>query len=128
MNEKCRDCPFSLVDVPCTNSPACQVQGPGVVSKVWNFTQAVSRRVVAAVSGEEIDVEPVVQEYRLAICRTCDHLDRSLEECLVCGCPVAEKTKWSTEECPVGKWPTARKAASGSQEASVKGGCGCGGV
>ena len=37
---------------------------------------------------------------RLAECHTCEHLDKKLMRCKLCGCLIQHKAKWKTTTCP----------------------------
>lgn len=48
---------------------------------------------------------------RYAICIECEHFNKSLSECNICGCSIANYSKflnklaWADQKCPVDKWP-----------------------
>ena len=37
---------------------------------------------------------------RLAECHSCEHLDKKLMRCKLCGCLIQHKAKWKTTTCP----------------------------
>lgn len=41
---------------------------------------------------------------RMAICNTCEHLRRTLNQCSVCGCFVSLKAAIPTAKCPLDHW------------------------
>jgi len=44
-----------------------------------------------------------VQETRLDICRSCEHI-RAFTRCSKCGCYMPAKVTFLTSMCPIGKW------------------------
>jgi ribosomal protein L32 len=49
-------------------------------------------------------VMPIIQEKRMAICKSCPEYIRFTHQCKKCGCLMNAKTKLADAECPLGKW------------------------
>lgn len=49
-------------------------------------------------------VEDSVQINRYNICLECPELVKLTNQCKLCGCFMAAKTKLKTASCPIGKW------------------------
>jgi len=45
-----------------------------------------------------------ISDQRLAICKTCEHLDQKRLKCRKCGCFMEFKSHLPYVECPIGKW------------------------
>ena len=45
-----------------------------------------------------------LQEKRLDICSTCEHLIKFTHQCKKCGCFMKLKVKLKNASCPIGKW------------------------
>ncbi|HEY0981131.1 hypothetical protein [Schlesneria sp.] len=77
--------------------------GPGMLQRVWNFTQAVTRHVANAAR----EVDDTTRETRLSICRECPvcETDRMVCRHTSCGCFLPVKARWESEGCPLEKWP-----------------------
>jgi len=47
---------------------------------------------------------------RYDICSSCEYHEKKLQQCLVCGCNINQKSifmnklAWADQECPIGKW------------------------
>lgn len=87
------------------NTPDASVPGssPTLPQKIASFAKANVDEVRAIFRG----VAPITEEEaqrRLAICRECEDFLPELEECRLCGCPMARKTWYRASKCPVGKW------------------------
>jgi len=77
---------------------------PGLGRLAKNFSGAVKRAAVAAVKGDQVYVDDLTKESRLAICNMCELRVGSRCSHPDCGCFLAEKTKYATEECPESRW------------------------
>lgn len=49
-------------------------------------------------------VSDEVQEYRYAVCESCEYFRRTTKQCKKCGCFMTIKTGMANAECPAGKW------------------------
>jgi hypothetical protein len=49
-------------------------------------------------------VDPNSLEYRLDICRACEHFVKLTSQCTQCGCFMPLKAKLPHATCPVNKW------------------------
>lgn len=45
-----------------------------------------------------------MSEERLAICETCEHINKKNMQCLKCRCFMEYKTVIPSSKCPIGKW------------------------
>lgn len=50
------------------------------------------------------NVDLVVQEKRISICRQCDRFIKATTQCKECGCVMKLKTKLPHASCPLDKW------------------------
>lgn len=41
---------------------------------------------------------------RLGVCRKCPNYFSPLDQCLLCGCVLSQKTKYVEERCKIKKW------------------------
>ena len=48
--------------------------------------------------------QTAMSEKRLALCLSCNDLDKNTERCKLCTCFVRAKVKLVDHACPVGKW------------------------
>lgn len=74
----------------------------GLMRKAVNLSGAAKRVAAALASRNQIRINSVEQEHRLAICKACEFFTGIT--CLKCGCVARFKTKLATEKCPIGKW------------------------
>jgi len=49
-------------------------------------------------------VSESVKQLRMAICESCDDLNKTVKTCKKCGCFMPAKTKFAKASCPVKKW------------------------
>lgn len=49
-------------------------------------------------------VDKDVAEARFSICKGCEHLTKTTNQCKKCGCLMHLKTQLAAAECPIGKW------------------------
>jgi len=77
---------------------------PGLGKLAANFSGAVKRAATAAIKGNEVLVDSLTKETRLAICSMCEMRVGSRCSHPDCGCFLDAKTKFATEECPLGLW------------------------
>lgn len=59
-------------------------------------------RYIELLDGD-VKADPALYEQRLAVCRTCDHLEAGT--CLACGCYVELRAAVQKSRCPYRKWP-----------------------
>lgn len=62
-------------------------------TRPWDMVNPNTKRVT-----EEI------QKLRMDICKSCEFLIKSTNQCKKCGCFMHLKTQLSKAECPIGKW------------------------
>jgi Family of unknown function (DUF6171) len=62
-----------------------------------------------------------IADERLAICQTCEFLDKRLGLCEKCGCFMEFKTMFSWAECPIGKWKSDDESERGDHQHPDKG-------
>jgi hypothetical protein len=48
--------------------------------------------------------EQELADYRMSICRTCEHFLQRSQRCSQCGCFMSLKTTLKQARCPVRKW------------------------
>ena len=77
---------------------------PGLGKLAANFSGAVKRAAAATIKGDEVLVNSLTKDSRLAICNMCEMRVGSRCSHPDCGCFLAAKTKFATEECPLGLW------------------------
>ena len=69
---------------------------------VWDFIKAISKFVYDGTSVEKVDFIT-----RMAICNSCEHLQRKGKlscQCDVCKCFIEAKARFPAESCPLNKW------------------------
>lgn len=68
------------------------------------FAQLVETVKMATGTSNEPQVSEAVRLSRLNLCRSCNHRFPPLDQCLLCGCVVSQKTKYVDRKCDAGKW------------------------
>lgn len=58
-------------------------------------------------------VSEELQKERMAICKSCEHLLKPLNQCTKCGCFMDAKTRLPNASCPIHKWDIADTSAVG---------------
>lgn len=51
-----------------------------------------------------VPADSKARSQRLAICAQCEHLRKSIKQCVLCGCFVPAKAWAESSKCPDGRW------------------------
>ena len=90
---------------PCLNRDVTQLNrsGPSLTQRAVNLGVAVVRHVANGLQ----QVDQMVYDSRLDVCRACASCDTGRMVCLQpsCGCSLAIKAWWASEKCPLNHWP-----------------------
>lgn len=46
----------------------------------------------------------LISKLRINVCNACEHKNKTLNSCNLCGCFIPAKTRLIEEECPNGLW------------------------
>jgi hypothetical protein len=72
--------------------------------KIKSGAKSLTRIAKNKLNGVDDKVDDQTKANRLAICNSCEHLNKFLKQCKQCGCFVTAKTMFKEESCPEGKW------------------------
>lgn len=78
---------------------------PGFVDK---FREKIKKQenlsIENRIENTSYIVSSKVQEERMQICKSCEHLFHATNSCKKCGCFMILKTKLKNAQCPINKW------------------------
>lgn len=77
--------------------------GPVSASSVASFGVACVKEASAVVAGVK-EVDAIDANRRMAICLSCDNLEKTSSVCKLCDCYMPRKSKWRTTRCGDNKW------------------------
>jgi len=98
--------PLPVTDMSTITNPltGVRVPGPSLRTMVNNLAgTALSAMQHVVHTGVVFAPESVVNS-RLAICESCEFLDKNIYRCLKCGCMMKFKAKVEIAKCPIAKW------------------------
>jgi len=72
------------------------------INKLKQRALEVSKK--AEETAKQFFSEDSIKEYRMSICKQCEHYIELTSGCAKCGCFLPAKTKIAGTSCPIGKW------------------------
>lgn len=77
---------------------------PSMFQQASGFINSAKDVIGGVMAGEGLKVTEEVYNERMALCMSCEFLEKEHVRCTKCGCFMKVKSAFKKTYCPVGKW------------------------